>query len=80
MVKSVKFEVNWKGLRAVDGPVVTTTETRPESLVYHALQNWYFAYWMGRASAHLGNPVAPGIMLVPCAGSLRMPMVDGDFG
>jgi hypothetical protein len=61
---------------AVAGPAVT----RPESLVYHAHQNWYCAHWMGRQSAHLGNPVAPGTMLVPCAGSLRMPMVDGDFG
>jgi len=59
LVKSAKFEVNSKGLRAVDGPAVTTAETRPESLVYHAYQNWYLAFWMGRESAHLGNPVAP---------------------
>src|ERR1700730_5045428 len=27
-----------------------------------------------------GIPLPPGTMLVPFAGSLRMPMVDGDFG
>jgi hypothetical protein len=59
LVKSAKFEVNSKRLGAVDGPDVTTTETRPESLVYHAHQNWYFAHSMGRQSAHLGNPGAP---------------------